>query len=96
MIYVKEDKNPKRRMRIPKVVTVINPKVNIRSEPDKSKDNIVKVVFAGAKFSEVQDASTDEFVAINIEGTTCYVMRTLVEISDNQAYVANQFERALR
>lgn len=75
---------------IPQIVRINEPQVNIRSTPTaKDNSNIVKVVFAGAEFKLVKGASTGDFVAINVEGTTCYVMTKLVTIYDNPAYTAN-------
>lgn len=98
MIYVREESNHKRKIKIPRIVKIKEPNgllVNIRSEPDATKENVVKIVPSGTEFREVSDEGTDEFVAISIVGTTCYVMRKFVDIFDDPAYVANQFERTL-
>lgn len=84
----KDNKSKSSVKKIPKVVRVIKPLVRIRKGPSLN-DPEITTVSKGAEFKMIEEISTDDFVGIAINGTEeGYIMRSLVEIFDNPAYVA--------
>ena len=76
--------------------TVNAPVLNIRSTPEKnSKDNLVEELFSGQSVNVVKgnkivlDSDKNEWVAVEYDGETCYVMKKYVDVGRTFTYACS-------
>lgn len=79
---------------IPQIARVLPDLCNIRKTPSMSGE-VLKVVPKNAEFKVVMDESTDDFVAVNVDGTMAYIKKDCVTVFDNPAYAAGELAMKL-
>ena len=79
---------------IPQIAKVLPELCNIRKTPSMSGE-VLKVVPKNAEFKVVMDESTDDFVAVNVDGTMAYIKKDCVTVFDNPAYAAGELAMKL-
>ena len=79
---------------IPQIAKVLPELCNIRKTPSMSGE-VLKVVPKNAEFKVVMDESTDDFVAVNVDGTIAYIKKDCVTVFDNPAYAAGELAMKL-
>lgn len=84
---VKEQK-PK----VPQMAKTIPDLTNIRKGPSIDTP-VVKTVSKGAEFKVDLDKSTNEFVAVSVQGEIAFIKRELVHVYDNPAYTSNNVSK---
>lgn len=88
-VYTEAPKAPeKKEPKVPQIARTIPDLTNIRKTPNANAD-IVSVVSKGAEFKVDAKKSTDEYVAISIQGEIAFIKKGLVTVFDDPAYKSN-------
>lgn len=74
--------------KVPQMAKTIPDLTNIRKGPSIDTP-VVKTVSKGAEFKVDLDKSTNEFVAVSVQGEVAFIKRELVHVYDNPAYTSN-------
>lgn len=89
-VYPKKDE-PKKKA-IPQLCKTTPDLTNVRKAPSLNSD-VVTTVAKGAEFKVDSAKSTDDFVAVSVQGDIAFIKRDLVTIYDNPAYKSNEVSK---
>lgn len=83
-----EKKEEEKKPSVPQMAKTIPDLTNIRKGPSIDTP-VVKTVSKGAEFKVDSNKSTNDFVAVSVQGEIAFIKRELVHVYDNPAYTSN-------